>query len=321
MQSTVQAVENKVEDEAVEEHVRQQEEDLPLPALGRFETREHWHEWQPRCNQPSLCSAAMGELGHERQGDCSSKEAAPPAVAMQSNGINERQAKRIREHELQLQEEERKQAALQQALEAIQVEDEAAEAQLRTCAVLTGELWHERQDDCSSKEATDLANVEQPSPAPLLNMSSCPQRPRDMPKILNRYESVASDCIRVVWKVSEQKLLSRNKALNSPDFELWEGGIFKLILRSFPYDVKGGFRGSKGVGRVELKFCGGTELAGKVHCRVAAGENKELPFQGLDHDFAERPQSTLQQEWDFLSVVKQKSFILHLEARMEKEPA
>jgi len=68
---------------------------------------------------------------------------------------------------------------------------------------------------------------------------------------------------------------------------------------------------------VELKFCGGTEFAGKVHWRVAAGPNKELPFQGLDHNLAMRFQSTLQHEWDSLRVVNQGSLLLHLEATWE----
>jgi len=85
--------------------------------------------------------------------------------------------------------------------------------------------------------------------------------------------------------------------------------------------VKGGFQGSKGVGLVGLKFGGGTERAGKVHYRVAAGQNKELPFQGLDHDFVTRPQSTMQQEWNFLSAVNQGSLLVHFEARMEERPA
>jgi len=68
---------------------------------------------------------------------------------------------------------------------------------------------------------------------------------------------------------------------------------------------------------VELKFEGGTEFAGRVHWRVAVGQNKELPLEGLDHDFATWPQSSLQQEWNFPSAVTRGSLLLRLEARFE----
>jgi len=134
-------------------------------------------------------------------------------------------------------------------------------------------------------------------------------------KNLKRFYNAVSNCIEVLWTIPEEKLLSTNKAILSPGFELWEGGTFKLILRC-PHNVKKGFRGSRGAGMVELKFCGGAEFAGKVHWRVAAGQNQELPFQGLDHDFTTHSQSTLQQEWNLLSAVNKGSLFLHLEARI-----
>jgi len=136
-------------------------------------------------------------------------------------------------------------------------------------------------------------------------------------KTLKRVYNAASNCVQVVWTIPEKKLSIKDKSFTSPDFAIWEGGSFKLVLRAYPDNVKGGFHGSRGVGRMELKFCAGTEFAGKIHWRVAVGQNKELPSEGLDHDFTTRPQSILQQEWNFLSAVSRGSLLLHLEARME----
>merc|ERR1719410_1338422 len=132
-----------------------------------------------------------------------------------------------------------------------------------------------------------------------------------------RVESIARNCIRVRWTIAEKKLRSKTKSVTSPDLKLWPGGTFTLTLRSScPHNMKGGFQASRGVGRVELKFCGETEFTWKVHFRVAVGQNTE--FQGLDHDFGTRPQSTLQQEWNFRNAVNKGSLLLLLEAHMEK---
>jgi len=72
---------------------------------------------------------------------------------------------------------------------------------------------------------------------------------------------------------------------------------------------------------VELKFCGRPEFAGKVHYRVAGGQNKEWLFQDLHHDFAMQLWSTSQQECNLLSAVNDGSLLLHLEARMDETPA
>jgi len=143
--------------------------------------------------------------------------------------------------------------------------------------------------------------------------------PDSAKKTLKRIYNAASNCIQVAWKVAEKKLLNKEKTHTSPPFEIWEGGTFILILRSCPHNLKGGFQGSKGVGKVELKFCGGTEFARKIHWRVAAGQNQELSFQGLNHDFSACPTSTWQQEWNFLSLVTKGSLLLHLETRMEEK--
>jgi len=222
----VEAVENQDKGETVEEHVRQQEEDVPLPTLCRFETQEDegQYEWQPHC----------------KQSHCTSNDAPPPSAA------------------------------------ATQQEEDVT------------------------------------LPAPLSRSSDSAK------KNLKRFYNAASNCVEVVWTIPEKQLSKTNKTLISEDFEIWERGTFKLILRACPHNMKGGFHESKGVGMVELKFCGGTEFAGKIHWRVAAGQNQELPFQGLDHDFATRSQSTLQQEWNLLSAVNQGSLLLHFEARMQE---
>jgi len=222
----VEAVENQDKGETVEEHVRQQEEDVPLPTLCRFETQEDegQYEWQPHCKRTR----------------CTSNDAPPPSAA------------------------------------ATQQEEDVT------------------------------------LPAPLSRSSDSAK------KNLKRFYNAASNCVEVVWTIPEKQLSKTNKTLISEDFEIWERGTFKLILRACPHNMKGGFHESKGVGMVELKFCGGTEFAGKIHWRVAAGQNQELPFQGLDHDFATRSQSTLQQEWNLLSAVNQGSLLLHFEARMQE---
>jgi len=222
----VEAVENQDKGETVEEHVRQQEEDVPLPTLCRFETQEDegQYEWQPHC----------------KQSHCTSNDAPPPSAA------------------------------------ATQQEEDVT------------------------------------LPAPLSRSSDSAK------KNLKRFYNAASNCIEVVWTIPEKKLSENYKTLISDDFEIWERGTFKLMLRACLHNMKGGFRESKGVGMVELKFCGGTEFAGKVHWRVAAGQNQEIPFQGLDQDFATRSQSSLQQEWNFFSVVNQGSLLLYFEARMQE---
>jgi len=146
-------------------------------------------------------------------------------------------------------------------------------------------------------------------------MSPCAQRTRDMQPNL-RVDRTASNCIRVLWTITEKKIRNNSKSITSPHVNLWQGGTFKLILRSsVPHNMKGGFQACNGVGRVEIKFCGETEFARKVHFRVAVGQNKE--FQGLNHDFGTRPQCTLQQEWNFRNAVNKGSLLLHLEAHME----
>merc|ERR1719433_2323343 len=108
--------------------------------------------------------------------------------------------------------------------------------------------------------------------------------------------------------------------MTSPVWELWEGLFFMIMLEPHPNNSRGGFKGSNGVGKVGLKLCDG-KLSEKVklHFRVAAGKNKELPFQPLEHDFASQPLGILPQEWQFLSIVNSGFLLLHLEARMERE--
>merc|ERR1719461_229175 len=132
---------------------------------------------------------------------------------------------------------------------------------------------------CSA--VTSRASLTSPQREHPLNMSVRGQRTRYMQPNL-RVNRTASNCIQVTWTISEKKLQNNNKSFTSPDFDLWQGGTFKLVLRSSgPHNMKGGFQACNGVGRVELKFCGVTEFAGNVHFRVAVGQNKE--FQGLDH--------------------------------------
>jgi len=338
--------ENEVETEAIEEQeTREDEGKVPVSPLGSAAAAAAAaaeHERQHHCSSkvatppastmqrsvkpaeikvedevgehPGLSSTVTGDLGHEWLPRCFSAVETPPALAMQ------------------------------RTMEAAEneIKDEAVEEQPPLCSVVTDELWREWQPRCFSEAGTppvvetDSATLEsnmqveqQPSPAsllsrqqePPLNRCTCAQRTRDAQPTLKRVESIASNCIRVMWRIPEKMPLKTNKTIDSPDFGLWEGGTFKLVLRACPDNVKGGFHGSGGVGVAGLKFCGGTELARKVHYRVAAGQNKELSFQGLDHDFATRPQSTLQQERNFLSVVNQGSLRMHFEARMEERPA
>jgi len=99
-------------------------------------------------------------------------------------------------------------------------------------------------------------------------------------------------------------------------FDLCEGGKFKFVLR--PCAEKGGFQASKGVGKVDLKWFGESASAGRVHFRIAAGLHKELPFQDSDHDFATRPLSTTQHEWNFPVAYNKGSLVLHIEARRKR---
>jgi len=124
-----------------------------------------------------------------------------------------------------------------------------------------------------------------------------------------------------VWKVSSKKLTSKDTFLTSHEIEFWKGLFFMVILRPYPRDVRGGFKGSNGVGKVELKLCGGSQLSEKtkIYFRVAAGKHKELPFQELEHNFASQPLGILPHEWEFLSAVDSGVLLLHLEARMETE--
>jgi len=107
-----------------------------------------------------------------------------------------------------------------------------------------------------------------------------------------------------------------HKEYTSEVFDLCEGGKFKIVLRACA--EKGGFQASKGVGKVDLKWFGESASAGRVHFRVAAGLHKELPFQDSDHDFATRPLSTTQHEWNFPMAYNKGSLVLHIEARRRR---
>jgi hypothetical protein len=122
----------------------------------------------------------------------------------------------------------------------------------------------------------------------------------------------------VGWKVPEKRFHGRDMSLASPEFEL-DGWLFKMILKPFPANNRGGFNGSKGIGKVELKYCGGMELGDRanVYFRVRAGLNHELSSGDCEHDFAEQPLSILPQEWNFLSVKDSGSVAMHIEARKE----
>jgi len=269
----VEAVENQDKGETVEEHVRQQEEDVPLPTLCRFETQEDegQYQWQPHC----------------KQSHCTSNDAPSPWAAATHQ-----------EEDVPL-----------PALCRFETQEDEGQYEWQP---------HCKQSHCTSNDAPppSAAATQQEEdvtlPAPLSRSSDSAK------KNLKRFYNAASNCVEVVWTIPEKQLSKTNKTLISEDFEIWERGTFKLILRACPHNMKGGFHESKGVGMVELKFCGGTEFAGKIHWRVAAGQNQELPFQGLDHDFATRPTSTLQQEWNLLSAVNQGSLLLHFEARMQE---
>jgi len=242
------------------------QQEVPLPALCRFETRddEGRYEWQPRYKQPQ----------------CTSNGASPPSAA------------------------------------ATQQEDDVSLPALCRFETREDEGRYEWQPRCKqpsrgSRDGPESGIVGDRLQVPL--SQSC-----DSKKTLKRVYNAASNCIEVLWTIPEKKLSIKDKAFTSPDFEIWEGGTFKLSLRSCPDNVKGGLHGARGVGRVELKFEGGTEFTGKVRWRVSVGQNKELPLEGLDHNFATRPQSILQQEWNFLIAVTRGSLLLHLEASMEE---
>jgi len=132
----------------------------------------------------------------------------------------------------------------------------------------------EDEDDQAAKITPPASLTSRQQELPL-NMAPPAQRPRDMHPTL-RVDSTAGNCIRVTWTVAANKLRTKNKAFTSPNFELWQKGACVLILSSYPHSMEGGFQTSKGVGRVELKFCGETEFARKVHYQVAIGRNKEF---------------------------------------------
>jgi len=157
-------------------------------------------------------------------------------------------------------------------------------------ALLDKEIGWMNRGHTAQKEVKGEAVEEQPPQCPVvtppasltshqqelpLNMAPPAQRTRDMHPTL-RVDGTAGNCIRVRWTVAANQLRTKNKAFTSPAFELWQGGAFVLILSSYPHNMKGGFQASKGVGRVELKFCGETEFARKVHYQVAIGRNKEF---------------------------------------------
>jgi len=129
----------------------------------------------------------------------------------------------------------------------------------------------------------------------------------------SRAVCTASNCVQVTWTIDAKKLSGKKSYLSSHDFEFCQGQRFLLIVRACPLNMKGGFQASRGVGRVELKFNDGAVSSGKVHYRVAVGQNKQLPFQGLDHDFDAQPLSILQHKWDFLSTANKGLVLLHLE--------
>jgi len=330
------AAENEVKAEAIEEQERwEDKEKVPISPF-------------------SSAAAAAAALDHcdEWQSHWSSKESAPPAMAIQ--WTMEEIENEIRDEGVEKQPAQPTPATLSRP-QPPHHSPPPPPATLTPlpCSAVTSEFYRERQPGFVSSNSrpvamqqplhvhqhwsSNSANLEskiplehQPPLASLtsrqqqelpLNMSLCAQRTWDMQPTLKRVHSIASNCIRVAWTIDQRKLFRKDQAVTSPRFEIWEGGTFILILRSSPHKVKGGFHGSRGVGRVELKFCGGIEFAGKVHYRVAAGKKKELPFQSLDHDFITRPHSILQQEWNFLSVVNKGSLLVHLEARMETKPA
>jgi len=301
--------------------VTQQEEDMPLPALCRFETKddESRYEWQPRCKQPQ----------------CNSNDAPPPSAAAtqqeedvplpalcrfktsKDEGRYEWQPRCMQPHCTYNDAPPPSAAATQQE------EDVSLPA---LCRFETREderryEWQPQLSEGSTASGTETYLEETAAEERGGHVGDRLQvrlsgSSDSATKNLKRFYNAASNCVEVVWTIPEKKLSIKDRAFNSPDFEIWEGGTFRLTLRSCSDNVKGGLHGSRGVGRVELKFEGGTEFAGKVHWRVAVGQNKELPFEGLDHDFATRPQSVLQQEKNFLGAVTRGSLLLHLEARI-----
>lgn len=167
--------------------------------------------------------------------------------------------------------------------------------------------------------------VYQPRPLPSPNPPdpvSCrsedePPQPVEQPN-LTRIDTLAGNCIRVAWEVPVKKFQSTDKRYVTPEFDL-EGWLFQIVLKPCPDNVKGGFRGSNGVGKVELKFCGGMELGdtANVRFRVSAGKKKELSSGRCEHDFAGQNLSILPQEWDFMSVQSRGSVVVQIEARKE----
>lgn len=90
-----------------------------------------------------------------------------------------------------------------------------------------------------------------------------------------------------------------------------------MILKPHPANVRGGFAGTKGVGKVELKFCGGGDQA-KVQVRVLLGplvEDKKPSSEFREHDFSLQPLCVLPEELNFTSSAKDRDkVLLHVEA-------
>merc|ERR1712008_99892 len=173
---------------------------------------------------------------------------------------------------------------------------------------------HDPPSNCPDPIPSTHSGTDEPPPASLPSDQPFSSAVSKKPS-LKRQESTTGNCIRVTWKIPAGKFRKGDPCITSPDFEFWDGKLFRVILKSSGC-VKGGFLGSKGVGKVELKLCGETELGEEatVYYRVAAGKRKQLTQDG-QHDFATQSLSILPQEWNFLSVKDGDSVLLYVEAR------
>jgi len=208
------------------------------------------------------------------------------------------------------------------------------------CRLETEVQWREWEPSCTPEDVptqSPAMTVNDPlmqqedgvAIVPVLRRFETPEcwldwAPRDVPppSVMEKQEAREDEWLgwqQHSWKIDENKISNKQREHSLPTFDLWEGGTFRLILRADT--PNGGFQASNGVGRVELKFIGGTEFNGKVHYRVAVGQDNDSHFQDLEHNFAMRAHSTMPQEWNFKIAAKKKSLVVRLEARLEKLPA
>mmetsp|Transcript_133581 Transcript_133581/g.236376 ORF Transcript_133581/g.236376 Transcript_133581/m.236376 type:complete len:371 (+) Transcript_133581:67-1179(+) len=123
----------------------------------------------------------------------------------------------------------------------------------------------------------------------------------------------------ICWQVDAKKLRSNERQIISPSFKISQQASIKMMIKpKSAGERKGqaGFRSSRGLGSVEVKFVEGSAVAPKLRFCISVGDQPQRgPFE---HDFGSSSVCSLPQdmeEWDFSSCVnpESSSFLVSLQ--------